>query len=213
MYCSNCGSYVEDNLIYCMNCGAQVKFTEKESENDKSSFGFAALGFFIPIVGLILYIIYYKERPLRAKSVGIGAIIGFVLHFVLAVVISLFTYFLSFSLFNTLLDGIDNNITAHQAVESCTDVKFGEFTAEYSGYALETFVDVTVTNTDDERHSLWIKIEAFSPNGTRIDTDTLYVDELNPSQSALLRGFTNASDEKIALLENADFRVIDITAY
>lgn len=39
--------------------------------------GFAVLGFFFPIVGLILYLVWHTEYPLKAKSCGKGALIGF----------------------------------------------------------------------------------------------------------------------------------------
>ena len=35
-----------------------------------------ALGFFIPIVGLILYLVWKDQTPLKAKSAGKGALIG-----------------------------------------------------------------------------------------------------------------------------------------
>ena len=35
---------------------------------DSSSFGFAILGFFIPIVGLILFLIYEEKNPKRANN-------------------------------------------------------------------------------------------------------------------------------------------------
>lgn len=44
--------------------------------NDASSFGYAALGFFIPIVGLVLYLIWKDQMPLRAKSAGKGALVS-----------------------------------------------------------------------------------------------------------------------------------------
>ena len=59
MYCKNCGRIVDDTSSYCNNCGARIdnKPNANVSE-DCSSFGFAILGFFVPIVGLILFLIY-----------------------------------------------------------------------------------------------------------------------------------------------------------
>ena len=37
---------------------------------DASSFGYAALGFFIPVAGLVLYLVWKEQTPLRAKSAG-----------------------------------------------------------------------------------------------------------------------------------------------
>jgi hypothetical protein len=43
---------------------------------DAPSGGFAVLCFFIPLVGLILYLVWKDEYPLKAKSCGKGALIG-----------------------------------------------------------------------------------------------------------------------------------------
>jgi uncharacterized protein YqgC (DUF456 family) len=53
--------------------------SRQTAPDDKGSVGFAILSFFIPIVGLILFLVWRKEKPKKAKSAGIGAIIGFVL--------------------------------------------------------------------------------------------------------------------------------------
>lgn len=45
-----------------------------ENKMDSSSFGWSFVGFCIPIVGLILYLIWKDEMPLRAKSAGKGAL-------------------------------------------------------------------------------------------------------------------------------------------
>ena len=59
MYCKNCGRAVDDNSLYCYNCGVRLDNTSSENiSEDNSSFGFAVLGFFIPIAGFILFLIY-----------------------------------------------------------------------------------------------------------------------------------------------------------
>ena len=46
---------------------------------DAPSAGFAVLGFFIPIVGLILFLVWHDTYPLRAKSAGKGALISVII--------------------------------------------------------------------------------------------------------------------------------------
>lgn len=65
-------------------------------ENAQESAGWAVLGFFFPLVGLILYLIWYDDHRRRAKLAGKGALIGvitevvfFILWFVIAMVISM----------------------------------------------------------------------------------------------------------------------------
>lgn len=61
------------------------KFREKNvnKETDSSSLGWAVLGFFIPLVGLILYLVWKDELPLRAKSVGKGALVSVIVNVVI----------------------------------------------------------------------------------------------------------------------------------
>ena len=51
--------------------------------NDSGSIGWAVLGFFIPLVGLILFLVWKNTKPQCAKMAGIGAIIGFCLGVVM----------------------------------------------------------------------------------------------------------------------------------
>ncbi len=44
---------------------------------DSGSIGWAILGFFIPIVGIILFFVWQKNKPKCAKKSIIGAAVGF----------------------------------------------------------------------------------------------------------------------------------------
>lgn len=68
MFCSHCGQELPDEVVICPKCGCQP-FVRK---GDGKSFGIALLSFFIPFVGLILYFVWKKEKPLRAGSAGKG---------------------------------------------------------------------------------------------------------------------------------------------
>lgn len=62
---------------------------------DAKSIGFAILCFFFPIVGLILFLVWKDEKPLKAKSCGIGAIVGVavqILFYILSIAFSFFAY-------------------------------------------------------------------------------------------------------------------------
>lgn len=50
---------------------------------DSGSIGWAILGFFIPIVGLILFLVWKNTKPQCAKMTGIGAIVGFCLGLIM----------------------------------------------------------------------------------------------------------------------------------
>lgn len=53
------------------------------TSTDSGSIGWGVLGFFFPIVGLILFLVWRNTKPNSAKVAGIGAIIGFVLNLIL----------------------------------------------------------------------------------------------------------------------------------
>ena len=49
------------------------------------SIGYGFLGFFFPIIGFILFLVWKNDKPVSAKQVGIGALIGFILWIVIIV--------------------------------------------------------------------------------------------------------------------------------
>lgn len=90
-YCSNCGKQLHDEAAVCIGCGCAVKPLTQNSSIDPTDApnpGFAVLGFFVPIVGLILYLVFHDTAPRKAKSAGKGALIGVIVNVVLTVIFS-----------------------------------------------------------------------------------------------------------------------------
>ena len=52
---------------------------------DSGSIGWWFLGFFVPIVGLILYLVWKDEKPLSARRAGWGALISVIVGGVLGI--------------------------------------------------------------------------------------------------------------------------------
>lgn len=71
-----------------------LKLSPGNTPDDAPSFGYAVLGFFIPVSGLILYLVWKEQTPLRAKSAGKGALIGVIV----LVIINILMVALSFIL-------------------------------------------------------------------------------------------------------------------
>lgn len=240
MYCNRCGRTVADHSLYCNYCGARLDGTQNRPESeDRSSFGFALLGFFIPLAGLIFFLIYEGKKPKRAKSAGKGALIGFITKIVIAVVLFVAYMFFAASLFNTVTDSIESitpptgeafigespeaildvfedilvEIQPEKPLEDAAEVTFGEFTISDNGYYQETSLAVTIKNTAEKRCTFFVTIEAVDENGARIATDMVYADRLNPGQEMHLTAFAYVYPELIEQFKTATFKVLEIEAY
>ena len=224
MYCKNCGRTVDDTSSYCNNCGARIdNKPNADVSEDNSNLGFAILGFFIPIVGFILFLIYEEKKPKRAKSAGKGALIGFITKIVLAIILVILYVVFATSLFNNISNDIESNIpaigdvfreeTTDKILEKDVDVSFGKFKVTNNGYYSETSLDITVKNKAEEQCTYYITIEAVDANGARIDTDMIYADRLGAGQEIYLKAFEYVDQEKLNQFKNATFKVLEINKY
>ena len=87
MYCTHCGKQIDDDAKFCPYCGQEVPavYQYEPINNDGSSLMFQLVGFLFPIIGFVLYTFYYRKSPLKARSAGIGALIGLIVNIVLLV--------------------------------------------------------------------------------------------------------------------------------
>jgi len=92
-FCKHCGSEISDQAVVCPHCGVQVKEISTSSTSggtaDTGGFGWGLLGFCIPIVGLVLYLVWLNTKPLNAKAAGTGALVGFILGVISGVISSI----------------------------------------------------------------------------------------------------------------------------
>ena len=94
MFCRNCGKEIDDNAYVCPHCGVKVKDEEAERReqlaqaDSGSKVGWGILSLLIPLVGLILFCLWRKERPQTAKVCGICAIVGVLLYIVFEIILS-----------------------------------------------------------------------------------------------------------------------------
>jgi cell shape-determining protein MreD len=82
MYCKYCGQEVNDDAVICIHCGRSLRDVSLSSQADTGSIGWGVLGFFFPLVGLILYLVWKIERPKTANMAGKGALIGVIVDVV-----------------------------------------------------------------------------------------------------------------------------------
>jgi len=232
MYCLKCGQIIDPKCTFCANCGYQIGITQNQND-DAPNTGFAVLGFFIPIVGLILYLVFESKQPLKAKSAGKGALIGFISGIVVSIIATILMMVGSFAFMDKMVSIYDreysnsDNIFGDKTeeilekyldvnigkLEKYLDVNIGKFAIEEEKYFEKTKLSVTVKNKGEKKKTFTIEIEAVDKNGARLETDILFAQDLNAGQSMSLDAFTSSWPEKIGKLENATFQVLEISMY
>lgn len=106
MFCSKCGKEIGEGMSYCANCGSPVATSNTvkpvapapvnqpkpaaPATQDAPNIAYAIIGFFVPIVGLILYLVEKDKTPLAAKSALKGMLIGIAVSVVLFVLYIIF---------------------------------------------------------------------------------------------------------------------------
>lgn len=90
-YSQNSFRKFEDQPNY-NNVPYYVNQQPAQNPDDSGSVGWGFLGFFIPICGLILFIVWNKSKPKNAKNAGIGALVSVCLYVVFFI---LFVFFLA----------------------------------------------------------------------------------------------------------------------
>lgn len=93
MFCKWCGKEVDVNAKFCPNCGKEINSTNVNQEanssdvqTEKANIWLAILSFFIPLAGLIIFIIKKDKEPKTAKASGICAIVGLLLNVIITVI-------------------------------------------------------------------------------------------------------------------------------
>ncbi len=103
MYCKNCGSNINNYADRCPICGTYTQTAQPVNtidSEDKHSFWWGLLSFLSTLTGFVLYAIWHREMPKRAKSCLIGAILSFVLWIAFVVVSILFWVIIIVALYN-----------------------------------------------------------------------------------------------------------------
>ncbi len=117
-FCRNCGTEVLDEAVVCVNCGTAITPTSMPKTDDKKSGAWAFLCYLVPVLGLILWLVWKDDYPLRAKSCGKGAIVAVVMGTISAIIAIIF-YALGIS---ALLHNPD---AAQQALDTLNTLMIG----------------------------------------------------------------------------------------
>ena len=94
------------------------------------------------------------------------------------------------------------------------EVNLGTFEAKSLGYGMyDTKLEVTVKNKLSEKKSFSLHIEAVNKNGERIAEDYVSVNDLGGGQSQKFKAFSLVDKDKIKELKNAEFKIIEASAF
>lgn len=133
MKCKNCGNDISNGVKFCTNCGTRVEELESvensfnsnvNTNNSGAEIGWGFLGFFLPIVGLILFLVWKDSKPSSSKASGIGALVGFCVSFVICIIMIL----LVIPIINNtnragseIIDGLENVVKDKDVREAIDD--------------------------------------------------------------------------------------------
>lgn len=165
--------------------------------------------FVLGILSVIFGIISLVKKASKGKAIA-ALILG-----VLAVVITLSLQ----SSWSDSLDELSNdldNMSGENTEEVLknAEVNIGKFEVVTDEYGFtETKLTVKVTNKTDEKKSFVFEIEAVASDGSRIDVDYIYANDLAAGQSQSFDLFEYVEDEKLQDMKSATFKIIEASMY
>lgn len=173
--------------------------------------------FFIALIGLILAIVAIAGIR-KGKNSGKGlAVAGLVLSIVAGLLV-LGTQAFYPAVLNEAVDQSTQQL--NKMTGDATDdilgvdveVTIGDYSISKDQYGLvKSDLPVTVTNLLKEPASFWINVEAVDANGSRINDDTVIVNDLGAGQSTKLDAFAFVSSDDYEAMKNASFSIISVS--
>lgn len=102
MFCKYCGKQIDDEGgSFCPYCGKHLQENcppagspaqpppypaFRYNPQDLPNGGWTVLGFFFPLVGFILYLVWQTTFPIRSKLCGKGALVGVILYVIFIII-------------------------------------------------------------------------------------------------------------------------------
>ena len=173
--------------------------------------------FFIALIGLILAIVAIAGiRKGRNSGKGL-AVAGLVLSIVAGLLVLGTQAFYS----AVLDEAVDQSTQQlNKMTGDATDdilgvdveVTIGDYSISKDQYGLvKSGLPVMVKNLLNEPSSFWINIEAVDANGSRINDDTVIINDLGAGQSTKLDAFAFVSSDDYEAMKNASFNIISVS--
>lgn len=108
MYCRNCGQEIDDRAVICVHCGSQQQPVYGQNYvEDKPSALLKLVCFFIPLVGLVLYLTMQDKQPISAKEYGKWALIGVAVRIALSIIGTIIALVFTVGITGSIFHAID----------------------------------------------------------------------------------------------------------
>ena len=165
--------------------------------------------FFLGILAVIFGIIPLIKKASKGKAIA-ALILG-----ILSIVITLSLQSSWSESLDKVSEDLDNASGEDtEEVLKNVDVNMGTFEVTTDEYGFsETKLVVNVKNNASEKKSYNIEIEAVATDGSRIDTDYIYANDLGAGQSQEFEIFTYVDDADLEAMQSATFKIIEASMY
>ena len=174
---------------------------------------------FIPIinnVSFFLGILAIIFGLVSIKKASKGKMIATIILGIIAIVVTLSAQ----KSLSDSLDTLSNDIntatggSTEEVLANCADVVLGDFQVTEEEYGLtEKKMVVKVTNKTNETKSFSIQVEAVDSNGSRINQDYIYANNLTAGQSQEFEIFKFVPEDKLEAMKNATFKIVEASMY
>lgn len=174
---------------------------------------------FIPIINnlsFVMGILAVIFGLVSIKKAGKGKMIATIILGILAIVITLNAQQSLSDSLDALSEDLDtaSGENTEQVLANDVDVVLGDFEATTDEYGLsDTKLTVKITNKTNETKSFSIQVEAVDANGSRINQDYVYANNLTAGQSQDFDIFQFVSSDQIEAMQNATFNIVEASAY
>lgn len=87
MFCSKCGHELANEAVVCTKCGCAINgansIQNAAAGEDMPNGLLNVVAFLIPLAGLIMFCVMQSKTPRKANQIGLFALIGFILNFII----------------------------------------------------------------------------------------------------------------------------------
>lgn len=197
------------------------------AETNKTGFGTASLVLgiigictsFIPIINNLSFVMGILSVIFGiialAKKDSKGKVVTSIILGILAVVITLNSQ----KALSDSLDAVSKELdkatggSTEEILKNDVEVTLGNFEVVKGQYSTDTKLIVTVKNKTSETKSFTIQVEAVDANGSRINQDYVYANNLTAGQSQDVEIFNYVTSDKLEAMKNATFKIVEASMY